>query len=163
MAEYISVTGDELKLGRHVRLRVLAHLKHAAPHHCLAPEPGKVPSDFYTLAVSANSGRSINRHARLYRTGFGLVACTPRSRLAGTLNQTHFLQLVMSSVATRNVSSFRPSGRRIESSNLRCRPLSAISRRHRHASVRQRLDRFRNLLERHYRANSSIEQVLLPL
>jgi hypothetical protein len=51
MAEYISVTGDELKLGRHVRLRVLAHLKHAAPHHCLAPEPGKVPSDFYTLAV----------------------------------------------------------------------------------------------------------------
>ena len=25
------MTGDELKLGRHVRLRVLAHLKHAAP------------------------------------------------------------------------------------------------------------------------------------
>jgi len=51
MVEYISVAGDELKLGRHVRLRVLARLKHAAPHHCLAPEPGKVPSDFYTLAV----------------------------------------------------------------------------------------------------------------
>jgi hypothetical protein len=46
------VTGDELKLGRQVRLRVLARLKHAAPHHhCLAPEPGKVPSDFHTLAV----------------------------------------------------------------------------------------------------------------
>ena len=51
MVEYISVAGDELKLGRHVRLRVLARLKHAAPHHCLVPEPGKVPSDFYTLAV----------------------------------------------------------------------------------------------------------------
>lgn len=37
MAEYISVTGDELKLGRHVRLRVLAHLKLAAPHHWQAP------------------------------------------------------------------------------------------------------------------------------
>jgi len=43
-----SVTGDELKLGRHVRPRRLAHLKHAAPIPCLAPEPRQVPSDFHT-------------------------------------------------------------------------------------------------------------------
>jgi hypothetical protein len=38
------VTGDELKLGRPVRLRVLAHLKHAAPTPLSGARAGQIPS-----------------------------------------------------------------------------------------------------------------------